>query len=48
MGGAANLGGAVHNAARAHIPVLVFAGLTPFTLEGDLPRTTSTRWCARM
>ncbi|MFD1717407.1 thiamine pyrophosphate-requiring protein [Georgenia deserti] len=35
--GTANLGGAVHNAARARVPVFVFAGLTPFTLEGELP-----------
>lgn len=37
--GTANLGGAVHNAARAHAPVLIFAGLTPFTMEGELPGT---------
>ncbi len=37
--GTANLGGAVHNAAKAHVPVLVFAGLTPFTMEGELPGT---------
>lgn len=35
--GTANLGGAVHNAARARVPVLVFAGLTPYTLEGEQP-----------
>lgn len=35
--GTANLGGAVHNAARAHVPVLIVAGLTPYTLEGELP-----------
>ncbi|MEO5534517.1 MAG: thiamine pyrophosphate-requiring protein [Pseudolysinimonas sp.] len=35
--GTANLGGAVHNAARSRIPVFVFAGLTPYTLEGELP-----------
>lgn len=33
--GTANLGGAVHNAARARVPVLIFAGLTPYTLEGE-------------
>ena len=33
----ANLGGAVHNAARSRVPVFVFAGLTPYTLEGELP-----------
>lgn len=35
--GTANLGGAVHNAARSRAPVLIFAGLTPFTIEGELP-----------
>jgi acetolactate synthase-1/2/3 large subunit len=35
--GTANLGGAVHNAARSRVPVFVFAGLTPYTLEGELP-----------
>ena len=35
--GTANLGGAVHNAARARVPVIIVAGLTPFTLEGELP-----------
>src|SRR3954451_24102436 len=30
------LGGAVHNAARGHVPVLVFAGMSPFTQEGEL------------
>lgn len=37
--GTANLGGAVHNAARSRVPVLVFAGLTPYTLENELPGT---------
>ncbi len=40
--GTANLGGAVHNAARARVPVFIFAGLTPFTLEGELPGTRNT------
>jgi acetolactate synthase I/II/III large subunit len=35
--GTANLGGAVHNAARSRVPVFLFAGLTPYTLEGELP-----------
>ncbi|MER7797924.1 thiamine pyrophosphate-requiring protein [Microbacterium sp. NPDC096154] len=35
--GTANLGGAVHNAARSRVPVFIFAGLTPYTLEGELP-----------
>src|SRR5271163_2780138 len=29
------LGGAVHNAAKARVPVFVFAGLSPFTQEGE-------------
>ncbi|MEF2978455.1 thiamine pyrophosphate-requiring protein [Subtercola sp. YIM 133946] len=37
--GTANLGGGVHNAARAHVPVLLFAGLTPYTLEGEFAGT---------
>lgn len=37
--GTANLGGGVHNAARSRVPVFIFAGLTPFTLEGELPGT---------
>lgn len=35
--GTANLGGAVHNAARGRVPVFIFAGATPFTLRGELP-----------
>ncbi|MFD2419684.1 thiamine pyrophosphate-requiring protein [Amycolatopsis pigmentata] len=35
--GTANLGGGVHNAARGRVPVLLVAGLTPFTMEGELP-----------
>ena len=34
--GTSNLGGAVHNAARSRVPVFIFAGLTPYTLEGEL------------
>jgi len=34
--GTQNLGGAVHNAARGRIPVLIFAGASPFTQEGEL------------
>jgi acetolactate synthase-1/2/3 large subunit len=30
------LGGAVHNALRGRIPVLIFAGATPYTQEGEL------------
>lgn len=37
--GTQNLGGAVHNVSRGHIPVFIFAGETSFTLEGELPGT---------
>lgn len=37
--GTSNLGGSVHNAARSRVPVFVFAGLTPYSLEGELPGT---------
>lgn len=30
------LGGAVHNAAKARIPVMIFAGASPFTQEGEM------------
>ncbi len=30
------LGGAVHNAMRARVPVLIFAGAAPFTQDGEL------------
>ena len=30
------LAGAVHNAARGRVPMLVFAGASPFTQEGEL------------
>jgi thiamine pyrophosphate-dependent acetolactate synthase large subunit-like protein len=30
------LGCAVHNASVGHAPVLIFAGLSPCTLEGDI------------
>ena len=35
--GTQNLGGAVHNAFRARVPVFIFAGETPYTMEGELP-----------
>ena len=35
--GTQSLGGAVHNVARARVPVLIFAGLSPATQEGELP-----------
>jgi hypothetical protein len=34
--GTQNLGGAVHNAARCRVPVLIFAGASPVTQEGEL------------
>lgn len=40
--GTANLGGAVHNAARSRVPVFIFAGLTPYTLEGERPGSRNT------
>jgi acetolactate synthase-1/2/3 large subunit len=44
--GTQNLGGAVHNAARGRVPVLILAGLTPATQEGELPgsRTEFIHW----
>ena len=35
--GTQNLGGAVNNAYRGRVPVLVFAGGAPYTIEGELP-----------
>jgi acetolactate synthase I/II/III large subunit len=35
--GTQNLGGEVNNAVRGHVPVLIFAGTSPYTLEGELP-----------
>jgi acetolactate synthase-1/2/3 large subunit len=35
--GTQNLGGAVHNAARGRVPVLILAGLSPMTDQGELP-----------
>ncbi|MUG72173.1 thiamine pyrophosphate-requiring protein [Paenibacillus validus] len=34
--GTQNLGGAVHNAAKGRVPVLIFAGASPYTQEGEL------------
>lgn len=34
--GTQNLGGALHNAARGRVPVLIFAGASPYTQEGEL------------
>ncbi|MDB5762014.1 MAG: mdlC 3 [Herminiimonas sp.] len=35
--GTQNMGGGLSNAARGRIPVFIFAGLTPYTIEGELP-----------
>lgn len=35
--GTQSMGGAVHNVAKGRIPVLIFAGASPFTQEGELP-----------
>ncbi|HZR54709.1 MAG TPA: thiamine pyrophosphate-requiring protein [Streptosporangiaceae bacterium] len=35
--GTQNLGGAVNNAMRGRVPVLVFAGAAPYTMQGELP-----------
>jgi acetolactate synthase-1/2/3 large subunit len=35
--GTQNLGGALHNAFRCRVPALVLAGLSPYTIEGELP-----------
>jgi len=34
--GTQSLAGAVHNAAKGRVPVFIFAGLSPFTQEGEL------------
>ncbi|WP_408011101.1 thiamine pyrophosphate-requiring protein [Pseudalkalibacillus sp. A8] len=33
--GTQNLGGAIHNASRSRVPVLIFAGASPYTQEGE-------------
>src|ERR1700742_5098954 len=35
--GTQNLGGAVNTASRGRVPVLIFAGGAPYTIEGELP-----------
>ena len=35
--GTQNLGGGISNALHGRMPVFVFAGLTPYTIEGELP-----------
>jgi len=44
--GTQGLGAAVHNASTGRAPVLVFAGISPFTLEGELrgSRTEFIHW----
>jgi len=34
--GTSALGAAIHNAATGRAPVLIFAGLSPFTIEGEM------------
>ena len=44
--GTQNLGGAVHNVSRGRVPVLIVAGLSPATQDGELPgsRTEFIHW----
>lgn len=35
--GTQNLGGSLHNASRSRIPVFIFSGETPYTMDGELP-----------
>ncbi|HHX73903.1 MAG TPA: thiamine pyrophosphate-requiring protein [Firmicutes bacterium] len=37
--GTQNLGGSVHNACRCRVPAFILAGVSPFTLEGELKGT---------
>jgi acetolactate synthase I/II/III large subunit len=39
--GTLNLGGALHNASRARVPVVIVAGLSPVTTRGELPGSRS-------
>jgi acetolactate synthase-1/2/3 large subunit len=41
--GTQSMGGAVHNAAKGRVPVLLFAGTSPFTQEGEL-RGSRNEW----
>ncbi len=34
--GTQNMGGAVHNACRCRIPMFIFSGLSPFTIDGEM------------
>jgi acetolactate synthase I/II/III large subunit len=44
--GTQSLGGAIHNASRGRVPVLIFAGLSPMTQDGELrgTRTEHIHW----
>jgi acetolactate synthase-1/2/3 large subunit len=44
--GTQSLSGAVNNAMRGRVPVLIFAGMSPFTQDGELPggRTEFIQW----
>jgi hypothetical protein len=44
--GTQNLGGAVSNALRGRVPVLIFAGAAPFTDHGELTSVISAASCA--
>ena len=35
--GTQNMGGALHNAFRCRVPMFILAGLSPYTMEGELP-----------
>lgn len=35
--GTSGLGAAVHNASAGKAPVLIFAGLSPYTIEASIP-----------
>ncbi|MDC3411904.1 thiamine pyrophosphate-requiring protein [Terrihalobacillus insolitus] len=37
--GTQNLGGSLHNVARSRVPVFIFSGETPYTMNGELPGT---------
>ena len=37
--GTQNLGGSIHNAARCRVPAFILAGLSPYTMEGELKGT---------
>ena len=40
--GTQNLGGSLHNVHRSRVPVFIFSGETPYTMEGELPGSRST------